>query len=649
MAHRMWGDDVILDRQAEAEGGIASNLSRAKALCAQLEACWSADLSARTDSSIGGIGVFLSGTTVVDFLPLSPAFHGGLRVGDKILKVVSVRARVACEMLSVSPLFDKAVRLVIRFRAFSCRSHAWQVDGVSVDSKSVPNALRGAHGSLVEVEVGRRPHPSTSQAEASSLGALFFDDAQALHVVQIARMSEDGQSEDGDTAEVEAASADRQARDRHQSLKEAKALRVLHRVQTESRVTLRELSRALEAAHKICLSGSWSPHTPGYATSTTRPTPYSQTKRASTGGYLESMSVSSPAGTSPSLSVKGMANVLELERQNRQLERQLNACKAQLAQAQRQAQRLVADNTKAVEACRLAAASASLLQNLQLLEAQARDDASHSENGEEGGDTESEGVGALSEGRAGEDQDEPRVTPTTIFSSRSPQLGLGSQEVAPGGGRFLSPGARENRDGGDDGEGESVREDLRLSRTILLDDAVVITSATRRDASAFLGDPASDPQLGVEGSVELALERLQVLRSSGRYGKHLGRRFAAKLEEASKLAEVVCVKLLRSHFPASPSRQTSPTSRSPGPGAPLWSGTASFRGSFRGADLRRKKTTVGIFFSKQQHECVIESCVSMLIGAPPHEVGLVQKGDVILKVDGLPVTRDTIAIALTGR
>ena len=95
----------------------------------------------------------------------------------------------------------------------------WQVDGVSVDSKSVSNALRGAHSSLVEVEV-RRPNPNTAKTEASSLGALFSEDAQALHVVQITRMSEDGESED-DGAEVE--NADNQARDRQQSLQSLKA------------------------------------------------------------------------------------------------------------------------------------------------------------------------------------------------------------------------------------------------------------------------------------------------------------------------------------------------------------------------------------------------------------------------------------------
>lgn len=80
----MWGED--------ADGLMA--LTRAKALCARLEAAWSADLSNSSahveGTASGGLGVYLSGTTVFDFLPDSPAPESGLQKGDKILKVACV-------------------------------------------------------------------------------------------------------------------------------------------------------------------------------------------------------------------------------------------------------------------------------------------------------------------------------------------------------------------------------------------------------------------------------------------------------------------------------------------------------------------------------------------------------------------------------
>ena len=38
----------------------------------------------------------------------------------------------------------------------------------------------------------------------------------------------------------------------------------------------------------------------------------------------------------------------------------------------------------------------------------------------------------------------------------------------------------------------------------------------------------------------------------------------------------------------------------------------------------------------------------MVIGAPPEDQGKVRKGDIIVKVDGLKVSKDTVGAALTG-
>ena len=79
----MWGDDVVMTSAAPEMA-----LNRAKALCARLEASWSLDPSAQSpgETATGGLGVYLSGTVVADFLPGSTA-ASGLQKGDKIVKV----------------------------------------------------------------------------------------------------------------------------------------------------------------------------------------------------------------------------------------------------------------------------------------------------------------------------------------------------------------------------------------------------------------------------------------------------------------------------------------------------------------------------------------------------------------------------------
>ena len=93
----MWGDDLVMTSAAHEMA-----LNRAKALCARLEASWSVDPSAQMEGerATGGVGVYLSGTVVADFLPGSTA-ASGLQKGDKIVKVNF------CNLMSASPWHRK--------------------------------------------------------------------------------------------------------------------------------------------------------------------------------------------------------------------------------------------------------------------------------------------------------------------------------------------------------------------------------------------------------------------------------------------------------------------------------------------------------------------------------------------------------------
>jgi S1-C subfamily serine protease len=80
-------------------GDAQEDVDSARALVARLQAILGADLSAQAldagcnlhglggSAQRGSVGVYLQGTTVVDFVPGSPAAKCGLKKGDRILQV----------------------------------------------------------------------------------------------------------------------------------------------------------------------------------------------------------------------------------------------------------------------------------------------------------------------------------------------------------------------------------------------------------------------------------------------------------------------------------------------------------------------------------------------------------------------------------
>jgi hypothetical protein len=168
------GAELATGREAEVEE-LRCSLDHAQELCSRLEAIWGSGLSEHarsrltrinavgTGQSTPSLGMYLAGTSIVDLIPGSPAASGGIRKGDKVLKV----------------------------------------DDRAIDARSVTSALQ-ASNAVVMVQV-RRPKAGPGGGEREVVKALLEDlTGAATHetvVLRIARDTSAGAAAQGDKGE----------------------------------------------------------------------------------------------------------------------------------------------------------------------------------------------------------------------------------------------------------------------------------------------------------------------------------------------------------------------------------------------------------------------------------------------------------------
>ena len=241
-------------------------------------------------------------------------------------------------------------------------------------------------------------------------------------------------------------------------------------------------------------------------------------------------------------------------------------------------------------------------------------------------------------------------------------------------------------------EYDDIIAEHRLSRFQFFEDAVKIGPESLEIEGAGVARVQHDDALArVSETLELSRDRLELCRERAASASlsvcaSAGNAIEARILECLQLAERLCAKLHSSIQPSqpvkssqdqldraaveisisphTPSTPQTPT-RAPGsPGAGFISTREKLakaeqatvvaqgkRDSLR-AGLKGKpvgpaggnKSTIGLIL----HGCVVERCMSKCIGAPDEEQGRVCKGDIVRKVDGQPVSKETIADALTG-
>ena len=240
-------------------------------------------------------------------------------------------------------------------------------------------------------------------------------------------------------------------------------------------------------------------------------------------------------------------------------------------------------------------------------------------------------------------------------------------------------------------EYDDIIAEHRLSRFQFFEDSVSIGPEPSEIEGAGVARVQHDDALRVSETLELTRDRLELCRERTASAPlsvctSSGNAIEARILECLQLAERLCAKLHTSIQPSqpvksshdqldraaveisisphTPSTPQTPT-RAPGsPGAGFISTREklakaeqatvvaqgkreSLRAGLKGkpvAPAGGNKSTIGLIL----HGCVVERCMSKCIGAPDEEQGRVCKGDVVRKVDGQPVSKETIADALTG-